>query len=325
MKWRGSLAVVLCLGTGFFVTPSLFAQGTLPPATKSGAGKSGTAAPAAPNAPPRTGASGNGASGSVGPSSTGSALPAGKPAPTATPAAGTQPSPKPGQTAPAMNAQTARDYASYAIGLDMASRFQSDETPINVELLMQGLKDGFSGAKPRFSEAQLRAAAEAFDKEMQLRSQERFQLISERNKKDGAAFLAENKKKKTVKSLPSGLQYEVVKSGTGKSPKMTDKIKAHYHGTLIDGTVFDTTQEDDPVEIEVTSAIAGWTEALPLMKVGDKWRLYVPSELAYGADGFGPVPPNAVLIFDLELLEVAPATAAPANPAAPATLPRPTK
>jgi FKBP-type peptidyl-prolyl cis-trans isomerase FklB len=221
-----------------------------------------------------------------------------------------------------MNAQTARDYASYAIGLDMASRFQADETPINVELLLQGLKDGFSGAKPRFSEAQLRAAAEAFDKEMQLRSQERFQLIAERNKKDGATFLAENKKKKTVKSLPSGLQYEVVKSGTGKSPKMTDKIKAHYHGTLIDGTVFDTTQEDDPVEIEVTSAIAGWTEALPLMKVGDKWRLYVPSDLAYGADGFGPVPPNAVLIFDLELLEVVPATAAPA---APATLPRPTK
>ncbi len=109
--------------------------------------------------------------------------------------------------------------------------------------------------------------------------------------------------------------------GRGKATaKVTDTIKAHYHGTLLDGTVFDTTQGDQPVVIEVNSAIAGWTEALQMMRAGDKWRLYVPSELAYGAEGFGPVPPNAVLVFDLELIEIA--APAAATPVGQGTLPR---
>ena len=215
----------------------------------------------------------------------------------------------------------ARDYASYAIGLDMAARFQADGTSVNIDQLIIGLKDGFAGAKPRYSEQQLRAAAEAFDKEMQVRAQERFKQVSEKNKKDSVVFLAENKKKKTVRTTASGLQYEVIKAGTGKATaKVTDTIKAHYHGTLIDGTVFDSTQGDQPVVIEVTNAIAGWTEALQLMRAGDKWRLYVPSELAYGAEGFGPVPPYAVLVFELELLEIA--APAAATPVGQGTLPR---
>ncbi|MEY4180325.1 MAG: hypothetical protein RLY70_3899, partial [Planctomycetota bacterium] len=215
----------------------------------------------------------------------------------------------------------ARDYASYAIGLDMAARFQADGTTVNLDQLLMGLKDGFAGAKPRYSEEQLRAAAEAFDREVQARAAERFKMVAEQNKKASATFLAENKKKPTVKSTASGLQYEVIKAGPGRvTAKATDTVKANYHGTLIDGTVFDTTQGDQPVVIEASNAIAGWTEALQLMRAGDKWRLYVPSELAYGAEGYGPVPPNALLIFELELLEItAPVNATPVGQG---TLPR---
>ena len=203
----------------------------------------------------------------------------------------------------------------------MAGRFQAEGTTVNIDQLILGLKDGFAGSKPRYPEQQLRAAAEAFDKELQARAQERFQQVSEQNKKDTATFLAENKKKKTVKTTASGLQYEVLTAGKGPTTaKTTDTIKANYHGTLIDGTVFDSTQGDEPVVIEVASAIAGWTEALQMMKPGDKWRLYVPPELAYGAEGFGPVPPNAVLVFDLELLEISKPAAA--TPVGQGTLPR---
>lgn len=215
----------------------------------------------------------------------------------------------------------ARDYASYAIGLDMAARFQADGTTVNLDQLLMGLKDGFAGAKPRYSEEQLRAAAEAFDREVQARAAERFKMVAEQNKKASATFLAENKKKPTVKATASGLQYEVIKAGPGRvTAKATDTVKANYHGTLIDGTVFDTTQGDQPVVIEASNAIAGWTEALQMMRAGDKWRLYVPSELAYGAEGYGPVPPNALLIFELELLEItAPVNATPVGQG---TLPR---
>ena len=215
----------------------------------------------------------------------------------------------------------ARDFASYAIGMDMAARFQADGTTVNIDQLVMGLKDGFAGAKPRYSEEQLRAAAEAFDREVQARAAERFKLVAEQNKKASATFLAENKKKPTVKSTASGLQYEVIKAGPGRvTAKSTDTVKANYHGTLIDGTVFDTTQGDQPVVIEASNAIAGWTEALQMMRAGDKWRLYVPSELAYGAEGYGPVPPNALLIFELELLEItAPVNATPVGQG---TLPR---
>lgn len=328
MKWHGGFVFVLCLSTSIS-----FAQNASP--TKSGTTKSGSSAP---GAAPRNGAAQPGAQpgatprpqGNAGTSGTGAAPATKGGAPAAKPAAGGA-SATPGAAgaagagAAAPSGQNVRDYASYAIGLDMASRFTQDETPVSIEQLIQGLKDGFAGAKPRYPEAQLRAAAEAFDKEMQVRSQERFKLVSERNKKDGAAFLAENKKKKTVKSLPSGLQYEVLKPGAGKSPKVADKIKANYHGTLVDGTVFDTTENDGPVEIMVNEAIAGWTEALQIMKVGDKWRLYIPPELAYGAEGFGPVPPNAVLVFDLELLEVGAAAPPAGTPVGQGTLPRPIK
>ena len=122
----------------------------------------------------------------------------------------------------------------------------------------------------------------------------------------GLAFLAENAKKEGVMTTPSGLQYKVLKPGSGKvHPRATDSVRVHYHGTLIDGTVFDSSYDrGQPAEFPVGGVIAGWTEALQLMSAGSKWRLYVPSELAYGAQGVGSIPPHSVLVFDVELLDV---------------------
>ncbi|MFO0867486.1 MAG: FKBP-type peptidyl-prolyl cis-trans isomerase [Pirellulales bacterium] len=321
MKWHGILVVGLCMSAA-----TLSAQ-TRQPSAPGGSPRPAAGAPSTSRPAGTTGTPGSTRPSTTAPAATAPAAGTTK----AGSATGTAPARAPAGTAPAGTAPAgtaggagnlnARDYASYAIGLDMAARFQADGTTINIDQLILGLKDGFGGAKPRYPEQQLRAAAEAFDKEMQARAQERFQQVSEKNKQDAAVFLAENKKKKTVRTTASGLQYEVIKAGTGKATaKATDTIKAHYHGTLIDGTVFDTTQGDQPVVIEVASAIAGWTEALQLMRAGDKWRLYVPSELAYGPEGFGPVPPNAVLVFELELLEIA--APAAATPVGQGTLPR---
>jgi FKBP-type peptidyl-prolyl cis-trans isomerase FklB len=124
--------------------------------------------------------------------------------------------------------------------------------------------------------------------------------------KDGETFLAENGKKEGVKTLASGLQYKVVKAGTGKTPKATDTVKVHYNGTLVDGTVFDSSiQRGEPASFPVNQVIAGWTEALQLMKEGDKWQLYIPAKLAYGEQGAGgKIGPNSTLIFDVELLSI---------------------
>ena len=130
--------------------------------------------------------------------------------------------------------------------------------------------------------------------------------MAARNKQEGEKFLAENKKKKGVTTLKSGLQYEVLKTGSGPSPKVTDRVRTHYHGTLVDGTVFDSSVERDmPATFNVNGVIAGWTEALKLMKVGDKWRLFLPSNLAYGVRGSLPkIGPNTTLIFEVELLGI---------------------
>ena len=126
------------------------------------------------------------------------------------------------------------------------------------------------------------------------------------NQRDGVAFLAANKAKQGVVALPSGLQYQVIKKGAGPTPKVTDTVRTHYHGTLINGTVFDSSVErGEPAEFPVGGVIRGWTEALQLMKVGDKWRLVIPPELAYGPRGAGgKIGPNAVLVFEIELLGI---------------------
>ena len=156
------------------------------------------------------------------------------------------------------------------------------------------------------SEEEMRTVMTAFQKEMAAKQAEMMKSQGEKNKKEGEAFLAENKKKEGVKTLASGLQYKVIKEGTGKTPKATDKVSTHYQGTLIDGTEFDSSyKRGEPATFPVNGVIPGWTEALQLMKVGSKWQLFVPSKLAYGEKGAGPIiGPNAVLIFTVELLAI---------------------
>jgi FKBP-type peptidyl-prolyl cis-trans isomerase FklB len=141
--------------------------------------------------------------------------------------------------------------------------------------------------------------------------------IANKNKREGATFLADNAKKEGVKTLPSGLQYKVIREGKGATPRSADAVTTHYRGTFLDGAEFDSSyRRNEPATFPVKGVIKGWTEALQLMKVGDKWQLYVPSDLAYGPQGRDEIPPNATLIFDIELLDVKPA-------AADGTLPKP--
>jgi FKBP-type peptidyl-prolyl cis-trans isomerase FklB len=146
----------------------------------------------------------------------------------------------------------------------------------------------------------------AFQKEMMAKQQELAKRLGEKNKKEGEAFLSENRKKEGIKALPSGLQYKVVKAGTGKKPKSTDTVTTHYRGTLIDGTEFDSSyRRGQPASFPVSGVIAGWTEALQLMEEGAKWQLFIPPNLAYGERGAGSqIGPNATLIFEIELISI---------------------
>jgi FKBP-type peptidyl-prolyl cis-trans isomerase FklB len=209
--------------------------------------------------------------------------------------------------------KTTLDQASYAIGVNIGQGIQSEGAEVNVDALLLGLRDALTNVKPRLTEEQMKAAMNAVRAEMESKFTERRKQAGDKNRAEGRAFLADNAKKPGVVTLPSGLQYSVAKKGNGPSPKLTDKGRAHYHGTLIDGTVFDSSVErGEPFVFPVGGVIRGWTEAIQLMKVGDKWRLFIPSELAYGPTGAGGViGPNAVLVFDVELLGIEGESAAP--------------
>ncbi|MFV1967568.1 MAG: FKBP-type peptidyl-prolyl cis-trans isomerase [Pirellulaceae bacterium] len=202
--------------------------------------------------------------------------------------------------------RTTMEQASYAIGLNIGRNIQSDGMELSIAALLQGLEDSLTKAAPLLSEEQCRAAMQQFQREHETKMTQKRQTAGSRNESQGAAFLAANKTKQGVTTLPSGLQYMVIKAGTGATPKLTDTVRTHYHGTLIDGTVFDSSvKRGEPAEFPVGGVIRGWTEALQRMKVGDKWRLFLPSELAYGPRGAGGViGPDAVLIFEIELLGI---------------------
>jgi FKBP-type peptidyl-prolyl cis-trans isomerase len=194
--------------------------------------------------------------------------------------------------------------ASYAVGLDLAAKLNRQELDLDAKALTAGIADGFAG-KPALTEEQKEAAIMDLQKSAMARAEEKQKAAGGTNLAAGEAFLAENAKKEGVKTTASGLQYKVIKSGTGPSPKMTDVVKVHYHGKLIDGTVFDSSvRRNTPATFPVNGVIPGWTEALQLMKVGDKWQLVIPPKLAYGENGPGPIGPNSVLIFEVELLGI---------------------
>ncbi|MBA9079400.1 FKBP-type peptidyl-prolyl cis-trans isomerase [Rufibacter quisquiliarum] len=195
---------------------------------------------------------------------------------------------------------------SYIIGRDMAANFKKQGIDIEPESLLFGLKEALAGTPSKLSQEEVQSSMMQLQLQMQEKQQANAGAAGEQNKKEGEAFLQENKGKEGVNTLPSGLQYQVLASGSGKTPSGSSNVTTHYHGTLIDGTVFDSSYErGEPATFPVNGVIAGWTEALQLMKEGDKWRLYIPSNLAYGARGAGAdIGPNATLIFDVELLQV---------------------
>ena len=192
------------------------------------------------------------------------------------------------------------DKFSYAIGLGIGQNLLSmGAQKINVEDFAQAIKDVLDRNEPAISHAEAREIVNKYFEEMETK-------MSAANIEKGKAFMEENKKNPNIKTLPSGLQYEILKDGNGKKPKATDQVKCDYEGTLIDGTMFDSSiKRGQPAVFGVNQVIPGWVEALQLMSEGSKWRLYIPAELGYGAQGAGEmIPPHSTLIFDVELIEV---------------------
>lgn len=192
------------------------------------------------------------------------------------------------------------DKISYALGLSIGNNFQNSGIHnLQVEDFVKGLKDVLSEAQPEISYDEAKQVINDYFMNLQ---KERLEL----NKKAGEEFLNINKGKAGVVTLPSGLQYQVLKQGEGVKPTASDKVKCHYHGTLINGTVFDSSvQRGEPAVFGVSQVIPGWVEALQLMPVGSKWRLFIPSNLAYGEHGAGDaIEPNSALVFDVELLDI---------------------
>lgn len=198
--------------------------------------------------------------------------------------------------------ETADQRVSYGIGHNIGSGLARDGAlSVDQAALQAGLADGLAKTDPRVTEADLKAALAT----VQERAQKAAEEAAGKQLAAGKDYLEKNKAKAGVKVTASGLQYEVLATGTGPKPKETDTVKVHYHGTLTDGTVFDSSVErGEPIEFPVTGVIKGWVEALQLMSVGDKWRLTIPAELAYGARSTGKIPGNSVLLFEVELLGI---------------------
>jgi FKBP-type peptidyl-prolyl cis-trans isomerase FklB len=201
------------------------------------------------------------------------------------------------------------DKISYAIGVDMAKGLKRSGLDIQSDMLARGMKDAASGGAMLMTEEEVRGTLAKLQAEMmkkQAEARKAMEAGSGEKKKEGEAFLAANKAKEGVVTLPSGLQYKIIKAGDGKKPANTDSVECNYRGTLIDGTEFDSSyKRGQPATFRVTGVIPGWTEALQLMPEGSKWQLFIPSELAYGPRGAGgAIGPNETLIFELDLLGI---------------------
>lgn len=199
------------------------------------------------------------------------------------------------------------DRLSYALGLSMGNNFRSSGiNELNVEDFSDGVAAVFNGAQPKMSYDEAKSVIQIFFTELEEKQKAEAAKMADVNKAAGEEFLAKNGQREEVKTLPSGLQYEVIEEGNGAQPTAADQVEVHYTGRLIDGTVFDSSVDRGvPATFGVTQVIPGWVEALQLMKAGSKWRLFIPSALAYGPQGAGPViGPNATLIFDVELIKV---------------------
>lgn len=221
------------------------------------------------------------------------------------PAAKTTPKPAAkSSTAPALT--TDRDKESYALGMNIAKGLKAQSIDVDSAILLRGIKDTLSGGKLLLTDDQAAAALTQLQAEVHKKQDEARKELGDKNMKEGAAFLAANKTKDGVVTLPSGLQYKILTAGTGPKPTAADTVVCQYRGTLVDGTEFDSSyKRGQPATFPVGRVIKGWTEALQLMPVGSKWQLFIPPDLAYGPNGAGGViGPNATLIFEVELVSI---------------------
>jgi FKBP-type peptidyl-prolyl cis-trans isomerase FklB len=201
---------------------------------------------------------------------------------------------------------TRKDKVSYAIGMSIGQNMKKDSVDVDPAILARGLKDAMTSAKPLMTDDEAKVVMTEFRNEMTSKKAAEAKQIGDTNKQAGQQFLAANKAKEGVITLPSGLQYKILKEGTGPKPAATDTVVTNYRGSLINGTEFDSSyKRGEPATFPVGQVIKGWTEALQLMPVGSKWQLFVPAELAYGERSPGPeIGPNSTLIFDIELLSI---------------------
>jgi len=250
-----------------------------------------------------------------------------KPAPkkTTTTAGTSKTAAAPKATAP-VTLTTDKDKTSYAIGADLGMKLKQAEIDVDPAILSRAVKDILSGGKTAMTEDEVRAKLTDLTKGLQAKQQENQKkqaeadkVLGDKNRKDGETFLAENKSKEGVVSLPSGLQYKILKTGDGPKPTPQDTVTCNYRGTLLDGKEFDSSyKRGQPASFPVGGVIKGWTEALQLMPVGSKWQLFIPADLAYGDRRAGPdITPGSTLIFEVELLSIKEKTAPAAQPATP--------
>lgn len=202
--------------------------------------------------------------------------------------------------------KTTKEKVSYCIGLETGKNLKQQFADMDVQLLHEGFQDGLSDSSPKLTPEEIRSILVALRNQVETQQKQYIAHMAEDNKKQGDAFLSLNKQKDGVVALASGLQYKVITSGSGEKPTLFDTVTIHYKGTFIDGRVFDSSLDrGEPATFPLNRLIAGWSEALQLMQVGDKWQLFVPSYLAYGEQGYGPeIGPNSTLVFEVELLGI---------------------
>ena len=219
---------------------------------------------------------------------------------TATKSASTEPKNVPG---PPLT--TDKQKQSYALGINIARGISRQGVDVDASAMARGLRDTLSGAKLLLTDDEAAAALKQLQDAVKTKQDAELQKMGDANMKEGQEFLAANKTKDGVVTLPSGLQYKIITQGTGPKPTAADTVVCNYSGTFINGTEFDSSyKRGQPAEFPVTGVIKGWTEALQLMPVGSKWQLFIPSDLAYGPQGRGPIPPSSTLIFQVELISI---------------------
>jgi FKBP-type peptidyl-prolyl cis-trans isomerase FklB len=213
--------------------------------------------------------------------------------------------------------KTQKEKASYAIGMNIGKNLKRDSVEIDSAVLYRALKDALAGNKLLLTDEEAKTALMALQTEVRAKEEAKTKAAAVENKKTGEAFLTANKTKEGVVTLPSGLQYKILKAGTGPKPTAEDTVLCHYRGTLVDNTEFDSSyKRGEPLKIPVGGVIKGWTEAIQLMPVGSKWQLFIPSDLAYGERGApgSPIGPNSTLVFEVELISIEPKAAAKEQP-----------